>query len=147
MNIGEIFFEGVTGDFSTGAQTVNVAFELTPPTTLLTTGNFDMPADGRIRYTGSVTTTYHVAYSFSGHQLTGSNLTYLFNIRQNGVNVTGGGFKINFRTSTDDMGVAYHKVVVMAQNDYISVWATNLSSGSGLSIYNLNIVTVGDDNS
>jgi hypothetical protein len=145
MAIGEVFFEASPTEF-TVPLTINVRAELNPAVTLTTSAPamFDSPSAGRLRYIGTTTTVFHVAFSISCRLNSGTNDTFLFEISKNGVAVTGGGFKDRLTSSTEYNGLAYHKVITLSTNDYISLFATNQTSGDDLVIFNLNLVAVGD---
>jgi hypothetical protein len=69
---------------------------------------------------------------------------FKFTLRKNGVAVAGGGFRQVFGTSTDWQGIAFHKVVTLSSGDYLSMFASAVSSTSiTLYVSNLNLVAVG----
>lgn len=144
MSMGEIFFES-SSEHSTGNLSLNTAFEMVPGTTLKqsTSGIFDMPSNGRLRYLGATTTTFHVSFSLSARSLSGSNQNYLFQVRQNGSVITGAGYKQTLQSASTYAGGSSTKLVTLAQNDYLSFFVTNLTSTVGLSIYSLRINVIG----
>jgi hypothetical protein len=145
MAIGEVYYEGATATVTTTIPlTVNIAQEINPVTTLNVTTNFDMPANGRLRYTGTPTIKFHCAFSISARLNSGANQLMFFQLRKNSNIIAGGNFQVVFQNSNDFQGLAFHKVVDLSTNDYLSMFVTNLSGSNDLEVYNLNIVAVGD---
>ena len=145
MVIGEVFYEGATVTTTTLFNlVVNTPQELNPVTTLVSTSTFDMPANGRLRYTGAGTITFHCAFSLSGRLGAGAtNQLLFFKLRKNGVAVAGGGFQQIFQNANDFQGMAFHKAVSLTTNDYISLFVTDLTATKDFEVFNLNIVVAG----
>lgn len=140
MPIGEIYFENSV--LYTLALTVNVPAQLAPTTTLVQNVDFDSPGAGQLRYTGTHTRYAHMAFSISGKTNVGTNQLFEFELRKNGVKITGSGFRRKFDNATDYNSLAFHKVVQLATNDIITVYVTNSTDSNGIDVYNLNIVAV-----
>jgi hypothetical protein len=112
------------------------------PTTALTANGYQFDNgganDGRLRYIGPGTRTFHTAYSvsFSG----GANDTFTVAIAKNGTPVTTGTVAMRKMGSGGDVGsTAGHTMVTLSTNDYIEVFFGNTSDADDPTLHSLNI--------
>lgn len=111
-------------------------------TTQLSTGitnvDFDHPASNRLRYTGAVTKSAHIACSFSVTS-SGNGKLYEFTVAKNGTPIPGSEVQRKIGTGADVGTGAIHTAVDLAQNDYLELWVENLTDGTDATIETLNL--------
>lgn len=127
-----------TSDGSTNMVVVN------PATTFSNDMDFDNGgADtGRLRYTGSATKTFHVActVSFSG---AGANDLFVVGIAKGGTVISSSKILRKMGPAGDIGTTAMHVMVSMAQNDYLEVYAGNMTDTDDFTINTLTLFAMG----
>lgn len=105
--------------------------------------DFDMPVAGRLRYIGLQTREFHIAASLSF--TTASNLQEIhFRLAKSGVASAQAEVQRKTRTAGSDVGsTAVHWITSLANNEYISLFAKNVTTASDLTIVSMNIQAVG----
>jgi len=98
-------------------------------TQLLTSNQFDMPQDGRLRYIGSVTTNFaiHVAVTIQADSSSAGKLVQFF-IDKNGADI-GSVQAHSLKSDLNSMNVGMVSTVSLAQNDFIEI-SLNTPAGS-----------------
>lgn len=101
-------------------------------TTVLSSGInlFDMPADNRLRYTGTVTALMHVACTISFNVASGSNQELEFKLYKNGAEIATSEILDSVSAANGFESTAIHVFVSMATNDYLELYCAN-NSGTG----------------
>ena len=145
---GEINYFNTTGTTITiaSASDGNTNLVVTAPITTLS-GDvyaFDNGGanNGRLRYTGTTTRMFHTAFTISMDGAgSGTNL-YVFGIAKNG---TVGNCKViqSIAVSNDIQSTALHCMISLATNDYIELYAGNLTDGDDLIVKTLNLFALG----
>jgi len=110
------------------------------PTTLLTSNQFDMPQNGRLRYIGSVTTnfTVHVATSIQADGSSSAQLVRFFMFK-NGGNI-GNTQAHSLKFSLDLMNVSMVSTLSLAQNDFMEITLNTPSGNFTINTWYLNLV-------
>ena len=93
--------------------------------------------NGRLRYTGSVTRSFHVAVTISGTPANPTDI-FVFGVTENGstdCKVLG--------SSSGTQFSALHCMVSLATNEYIELYVGNLSGARNFTIKSLNIFAMG----
>lgn len=104
--------------------------------------NFDSPSDGRIRWINANTVWFHTAFSAS-LSVSSSNQRFELALFKNGVIVAGSVIDKDFTGNNNYDSCAFHKVLEIAQNDYLNVCIRCISTGGVTATFsNLNIVLV-----
>ncbi len=143
MGMAELSFENYAPVYTLATPVAGTFYEVAPIMTLLTnfSAKFIQSANGRIQYLGVHTMLFHCAISLSSKPTT-NNDTCAFELRKNGVKVDRSTVRQKYGTTTDFQNSAQHVVVSLATNDYISIFAANLVSTTGIDFGNINLVAV-----
>lgn len=119
---------------------------------VVTTGDFHFEMDnggannGRIRYTGSDTKSFHCAVSISVSPST-NNDEFVLGIAKNGT-VDGDCKAIQkMGTTSDVQSTALHCMVELATNEYVELYIGNMTASRNIVVKALNIFTMGVINS
>lgn len=146
--MGEIAFCNIVTPYSLTLTTQNTYYLIAPVTVLdsnnseFVSNKFDMPSNGRLRYIGASTEKFHCAFSFCSAAATAGN-NYRSAVYKNGI-VDNTFFNIDYNTNNTYVSVAFHKVFELAQNDYLELFITDLSSNNKvLNFINVNLVCMG----
>lgn len=111
----------------------------------ITTGNFMMQTDnggadnGRLRYTGTLTKTFHIAVTTSGTPAT-ANDVFVMGVAKNGAVVAS--TKVLGSASGTQFS-ALHAMITLATNDYIELFVGNTTAGRNITIKSLNMFMLG----
>lgn len=143
LPMGELF---MVGNSTVSNVTIAGTFIKAAGTTTLTAGarNFDMPVSNRLRYTGTNTKMFHIAFTCTYHTTGGSNQVLRFQVYKNGLPVAASVIKDTMRTSSDFNSTAIHAMASMSQNDYLEVWVTNdTNAANDVILDNLNTFAMG----
>ena len=141
MQMGEIWSETETTITGSDSDTtlVNNATTLTASPPVM--GNWDSPSNGRLRYTGTNTLSFHCGVTVSFKTSAGNNQEVMFEIRKNGTKINGS--KV---LSTGDSGeyhsTAIHIFTQMATNDYLEIWTINNSGTNTVVVNSFNLFTM-----
>src|SRR3989344_160384 len=99
--------------------------------------------NGRLRYTGATTKMFHTAITISMDAEGSGNNFYVFGIAKNGV-VNSGCKVIRSITAVSDTGsTALHCMVSLTTNDYIELYAGNLTDADDIAVKTLNLFAMG----
>lgn len=140
--MGEIYMQG-----NSTATTIGTAGSYVKAlgTSTLTpeSHHFDMPSNNRLRYTGTKTKMFHVAFTISYKISSGNNQEVRMKIYKNGSDITASLIKDTMRNSSDVNSSAIHVMVSMAQNDYLELYLTNQTSTNGIIVDTMNLFAMG----
>lgn len=148
MAIGELWYADATGFTTTNLNTAG-GILLAPGTTLMTTSSlsggayFDEPVDGRLRYLGTSTKTFHGAVSLCA-SCPNTNQALSFFVKKNGITASKSIYYFTTPSGGNNFTVAAHAVFSLATNDYVEIWAENTTANNQITIKNLNLVIMGD---
>jgi hypothetical protein len=90
-------------------------------TTAGTLGNFTMPADNRLTYTGTATRDFLVSASISAAKAAGTTSLVELHIAKNGTVVTGANVRLQV-AATDEFQMSLVWPVSLATNDYVEIF-------------------------
>lgn len=123
-----------TSDGTTNMVAVN------PETTFTNDHEFDNGGanDGTLRYTGTVTKTFHVAITLSGTPATANDL-FVFGLSKNG----GASACKVLGSASGTQFSALHCMVSLATNDKIQAYVGNTSGSRNITIKSLNVFAMG----
>lgn len=102
---------------------------------------FTMPANNRLQYTGAQTRAFSVAVGLSIRAESGTNKTFEVAVFKNGTLIQAG--KQAVKISTDDVALPVISLVSLATNDYIEVFARNITDALDCIIKNMQVVVSG----
>lgn len=105
--------------------------------------SFDMPENNRLRYTGATTIMAHVACTFSYTVASGNNQELAFRIYKNGNPIPASEIRDTCSVSTGSESTAIHIMVELATNDYVELWAANISGTGDITASTLNLFALG----
>jgi hypothetical protein len=114
---------------------------------VVTTGNFDHEFDnggadnGRLRYTGTTTKTFHVALTWSAVAATAGD-KFVLAAAKNGTPIAASKVIQTFAGANVN-GNAIHVMTTLATNQYLELYVGNLTAGRDLTVENLNIFAMG----
>jgi hypothetical protein len=128
---------------STSATTISDTtsyFDVAGTTTLVGGGsNFDMPANGRLRYTGSATKTFAVQVSASMTSASNNQVLYLV-LGVNGTEDTNTVVQRKTSTGADVGAASISGLISLAQNDYVTLMIRNSTTASNATIEAMNML-------
>lgn len=142
--IGQIYYQPAVGAVTAFAFGISgTQYILDPVTTLGTVTNFDMPSNGRLRYTGTNTKTFQFTYSLSYYNngVAAIQDIYIWPHR-NGVNISGAGTRNATLATNNFVNAAGSFTVSMATNDYVELYASNETGTTGINLGTLQISAV-----
>lgn len=104
---------------------------------------FDMPANNRLRYTGTPDIHAHIAISTSMTTASNQKLVEL-SVYKNGTTQLAHSIVRRFVSTGADVGsTALHADVMLSTNDYIELWVANETDDTNLTIQFLYVFAVG----
>jgi hypothetical protein len=103
---------------------------------------FDMPSNGRLRYTGTPTIMAHIACTLSYVVSAGSNQECRFVLYKNGVKVEESEIR-NTLSSTAGQSSAIHVALSLATNDYLELYCVNNTAANNLTATTVNLFALG----
>lgn len=144
------FVESATppyGSFSTNVAaattlTQNVYSKMAGTTTAGGLLNFDMPVDGRLRYTGVPDRHMHIAVTTS-FTCANNNKVIGLKIAKNGVVLDSTIARRKVSTGADIGSTALHGDVMMSTNDYLELFLTNETDSTNATIENIYFFAIG----
>lgn len=142
--MGEVSYFNTTGTSVTiGSQSdgsTNMVV-IAPTTTLNNDLGFDNGGsnNGRLRYTGSVTKTFHVAVTVSGTP-TNPNDVFVLGIAKGGT--VDGASKV-LGSSSGTQFSSLHLMVSLATNEYLELYIGNTTAARNFTVKSLNIFAMG----
>lgn len=116
-----------------------------PATTFDGLGEFDNGGanDGRLRYIGKNTKTFHIACTISGDLNSSTNVTFVFGIAKNGTVVNASKVLNRIASTTDTQSTSLHLMITMAENDYLELYVGNITSTADFQFMTLNLFALG----
>ena len=148
MPMGEVSFFNSTGTEITIAlesdgATTNLVL-VNPTTVFLNDGAFDNGGGntGRLRYTGTVTKWFHVACTVSVSPAT-TNDAFILAIAKNGTIINSSRVIQKSGSTSDTQSTALHVMVQLAQNEYLELYAGNITAARNMVIKSLNLFAMG----
>lgn len=144
--MGEINYFNTTGttvsittqsDGSTNMVLVN------PTTTLNNDSLFDMSADGRLRYVGTTTRTFHIACTVSFDGAGSGTNVYVFGLAKSGTMVTQSKVLQSITAVGDIQSTALHVMTTLSTNQYLELYVGNLTDADDITIKTLTLFAVG----
>jgi len=149
LPMGEINYFNTTGTTVTIASASDGSTNLVKvaPTTVLSDDVFEFDNgganDGRLRYTGATTKMFHTAFTISmDGEGSGTNL-YVFGIAKNGVVASACKVIQSIAVSSATESTALHCMVSLATNDYIELYAGNLTDTDDIIVKTINLFAMG----
>lgn len=111
------------------------------PTTINLNGlsNFDMPANGRMRYNGTGTVYCHTALTYSIRSASGSNQKYVLGMAVNGVVNVPSKMIQSVQNTGDTQTLALHAYLTLTSGSYISLFVGNTVASNGIVFYTMNV--------
>lgn len=148
--MGEISFFNSTPKIITMNETSDGTTHMFPcaPTTTLTTNMTGMGFDnggannGRLRYTGATTRIFHVACTISVGP-TANNDQFVFGIARNGTVLTTSKVIQRSNNAGEIMSTALHVMVTLSHNQYLELYAGNMTGARNMEINSINFFALG----
>lgn len=147
-----LFPMGEVSYFNTTGTTINITAQSNgtsnmvicqPASTFLNRGEFDNGGtNGRIRYIGKNTKTFHVGCTISGSVPSPTSQTLVFGIAKNGT-VQSNSKVLNIFANNDIQSTSLHVMVSLAPNDYLDFYVGNTTSTGDFTFKTLNLVAIG----
>ncbi len=146
--MGEIRYFSTTGTrifISTQSDGSTNMVKCAPATTFDGLGEFDNGGanNGRLRYTGKNTKTFHIACTISGDLNSGTNSTFVFGIAKNGTVVTASKVLNRITGTTDLQSTSLHLMITMSQNEYLEVYVGNTTTTNDFQFMTMNLFALG----
>lgn len=118
--------------------------KVAPVTTLNADYEFDNGGanNGRLRYTGTVTKTFHIATTIS-FAADSANDVFVIGVAKNGTVIAGSKVLVRVINAADTVSTALHVMVSLATNDYIELYVGNITDADDFVIKTLNIFAMG----
>lgn len=114
---------------------------LSQQSSILGVDDFDMPATGRLRYLGVETRVFHIMSTISFIS-EGNNQEIHMELAKSGVVSTEA--EIRRKVGGDDVGsTAMHWLTTLATNEYLSVFAKNITAANDITIVSYNLQAIG----
>ena len=115
-----------------------------PTTTLDNDKEFDNGGadDGRLRYIGATTRSFHVACTISVAPAS-ANDTFVFGVAKNGTVLAASKVLIQATTAAGIRSTAMHAMVSLATNDYLELFVGNTTDTDDCTVHSLNIFAMG----
>lgn len=98
--------------------------------------------DGRLRYTGDEMKHFHIACTISISP-SSNNQNLVFAVAKNGVVIPASRVIQRTGTTSDIQSTAIHVSVHMMKNDYLELYAGNISGTSAVNIHSINLFAMG----
>lgn len=100
--------------------------------------NFDMPLNGRLRYTGTKAVCLHIAAAAS-MTAASNNQTIEFVIMKNGIAIAPSRIQRRVATGADVGAASFHGFIDVVTNDYIEIGVRNITSASNITATTANL--------
>ncbi|MFK8007989.1 MAG: beta strand repeat-containing protein [Saprospiraceae bacterium] len=137
--IGTIYI--ADGDDDETSLSTGVPVKADGETTLINAVDVDMPADNRLRYTGSETQTFFVSCNISARVDNNRRQIY-YSIRKNGADVPSINAATHFREDDGNNELNSTTItgtVELSTNDYVELWIENVEDGSDVTVRFMNL--------
>lgn len=139
--MGEFYMEG--NAVATTIAATSTYYKALGTTTLSSSYKMDNNSvSNRLRYTGTSTKMFHVACTFSLIS-SGSNQEIKAKVYKNGVPLNNSVVHCKLGGSGDHTSTAIHVMVSLAQNDYLELYVSNLTSTNSITITDMNFFGMG----
>jgi hypothetical protein len=147
LPMGEISYFSTTGTaiaIATVSDGSTNMVKVDPVTTLNNEMEFDNGGadDGRLRYIGAATKTFHVASTISFAPAT-ANDVFVVGIAKNGTVIVGSKILAQATTANGIRSTALHSMISLANNDYVELYVGNITDADDFVIHTLNIFAMG----
>jgi hypothetical protein len=147
LPMGEISYFDMTGTavvIATQSDGSTNMVKAAPATTFSNDKEFDNGGadDGRLRYIGATTRTFHVACTISIAPAS-ANDTFVFGIAKTGTMLAESKVLIQATTASGIRSTAMHAMVSLATNDYLELFVGNTTDADDCTVYSLNIFAMG----
>jgi len=147
LPMGEISYFDLTGTVVTITAQSDGSTNMVkaaPATTLNNDKEFDNGGanDGRLRYTGATTRTFHVACTISIAP-DSANDTFVCGIAKNGTVVAASKVLMQATTASGIRSTAMHGMVSLATGDYLELYIGNTTDADDCTVHSLNIFAMG----
>lgn len=144
--VGEIsYFDVATGTTAnvTAQSNGSTNMVVCSPTTSFTQQGteFEMSANGRLRYIGTTTKTFHIACTISMKSANNNN-TFVFGLAKSGT-IKGASKILNRLSTSSRQSTALHLMETLSYGQYLELYVGNLTNTDDAKIYSLNIVAIG----
>lgn len=135
---------GITIDIISASNGSSNMVKVAPTTTFTPFYNFDNGGsnNGRIRYIGNNTDTFHIAVTISVAS-TGPNDNFVYGIAKNGIVLSTSKVIQKITNSGDTKSTALHVATTMSKNDYLELYVGNLSDTDDAIVKTVNIFALG----
>lgn len=145
--MGEVSYFSTTGTTITISGTSDGSTNMvvvSPATTLNNDMSFDNGGanNGRLRYTGATTRTFHVAMTVSISP-TNNNDQTVIGIAKGGSVIAASKVIQRCGPTTDTQSTALHIMVSLATNEYLEVYIGNLTGANNVTVKSLNLFAMG----
>lgn len=147
-----LFPMGEVSYFNTTGTTINITSQSNgtsnmvicqPVSTFLNRGEFDNGGadNGRIKYIGKNTKTFHVGCTISG-SVPAANKTLVFGIAKNGT-VQSNSKVLNIFSNNDTQSTSLHVMLSLAPGDYLDFYVGNTTGSEDFTFKTFNLVAIG----
>jgi hypothetical protein len=147
LPMGEISYFDMTGTavvIATQSDGSTNMVKAAPATTFSNDKEFDNGGadDGRLRYIGATTRTFHVACTISIAPAS-ANDTFVFGVAKTGIVLAESKVLIQATTASGIRSTAMHVMVSLATNDYLELYVGNTTDADDCTVHSLNIFAMG----
>jgi len=139
VQMGECYSEAETT--ITGSGTAKTLVDNTTTLSGNSMGDWDVPSDGRLRYTGTKTLTFHTGATISFKTTAGNNQQIEVEVRKNGTKVTGSKV-LSTGDNTEYHSTAIHVFAQMETNDYLELFVINNTGSNEVVVNSFNLFTM-----
>lgn len=143
MPMGELSYFNMTGTLITAPGTSDGSTNMTlvnPPSTFtVTSDQFTISSNGRLKYTGAVTRMFHIAVTISGTPTNPSDI-FVFGVAKDGT-VIGESKVIGSSAGTQFSSI--HAYTTMATNSYVEMYMGNTTATRNFTVKTLNVFALG----
>lgn len=147
LPMGEISYFNTTGTsaviVSQSNGTTNMV-KAAPPTSLMNDKEFDNGGanNGRLRYTGAITRTFHVACTISISPVA-ANDVFVFGVAKNGNVLPSSKVILQSINASQPRSTAMHVMVSLELNDYLEMYVGNMTDTDDCKVLSLNLFAMG----
>ena len=137
---GQIY---LTTPTATTIASSGVFYKMLGTTTLVSGGNgFDMPANNRLRYTGTPTRTFMIAVT-GGSTTANNSVTLQYRLAKNGTTIAATQINWLKKTGTDQRTFPINHIVELATNDYVELFVNNTTGTGNVTLQHMNMIANG----
>lgn len=143
--MGEVSYFDITGTKITISNTVDAITNMTlcnVATAFSGSSEFDSPTPGRLRYIGTKMKSFHIACTISVYPDGGSSDRFAFAVSKNGVPIPSSRVIQKLPTG-DTQSTAMHVMTNLSTNDYLELYAGNMSTTGDVWIKTVNLFALG----